>query len=561
MTTKIFVDRSRYETGLTCGRRRWYEYHEGIAHMGIVSVKKPLPLCVGSSVHVGLATLLVNAQACMNNERMRDDLSLPKKNWWLEIEEKAVAAALADFAQYESAIDVDTGEIASRATLPADAPALSEMDEYLYREQCALVEAMVRAYARRRLRSLLEQFEVLEVEREGEWLLSSWQDDGVYVFVKCSVACSQWDGSGFDSNHPYPHKCPGCGAPTIQDDNARELWFMSRPDALLRERESSQLYLLSFKTTAAWDIRKARDAEHDMQGMSEGIEIERRLAQWWEWVKQSPDSVAHYISGANIKRDTIMPSMVSFLNSCDAPPRILAVRYEFLLKGERWKDKELSARFGCEMRSQKSHLIRAYEAVSVPMRGAAGYNIGDRCWSYDYIRDDGRDSSLAWQNFKSRPVWETGTVKAWIDALDTAAETMSGEDSTVGMEPRLLGYKCDAQAVGVTREHPLDAAFVSPITVYRSEDELRDLVEQIEAVERRVAEGAAAVHAAKDEGEKRHLLNTNFPMNRHACEFPSTCQYSKGICYASDEAKRDPIATGMYKIRVANHPQEMEGKL
>ena len=41
-----------------------------------------------------------------------------------------------------------------------------EYEAYLMAEQSALVEGMVRAYARRRLRPLLEEFEVLEVERE-----------------------------------------------------------------------------------------------------------------------------------------------------------------------------------------------------------------------------------------------------------------------------------------------------------------------------------------------------------------------------------------------------------
>ena len=109
----------------------------------------------------------------------------------------------------------------------------SDIDEYLYQEQKALVEAQVRAYARRRLRPLLDAYEVLEVEREGEWELA--------------------DG----------------------------LWFMSRPDALLRDRQTGDLYIQSFKTGASWDVRKGKDAEHDAQGLSEGVEIEKRLAEWW----------------------------------------------------------------------------------------------------------------------------------------------------------------------------------------------------------------------------------------------------------------------------------------
>ena len=63
--------------------------------------------------------------------------------------------------------------------------------------------------------------------------------------------------------------------------------FMSRPDALLRSRADNSLYILSYKTAATWDIRKARDAEHDMQGLREGVEVERRLREWWEELQVS----------------------------------------------------------------------------------------------------------------------------------------------------------------------------------------------------------------------------------------------------------------------------------
>ena len=146
-------------------------------------------------------------------------------------------------------------------------------------------------------------------------------------------------------------------------------------------------------------------------------------------------------------------------------------------------------------------------------------------------------------------------VKEWIDKLDDAAETMSAEDSTMGLEPRLLGYKCDAQAVGVTREHPLDAVFIPPIHIYRNDDELRDLVDQMEAQERRVAEGVAQVHAATDDGERRHALNVHFPQTRRACSYPTECQFTK-VCYGGEDIRRDPVASGLYRIRRANHPQE-----
>ena len=165
MSNKVWVDRSRYETAQSCARRRWLEYHE--AETGIVAAKKPLPLAVGSAVHEGLAVLLREGQAAQDDDARAKAGADYVYHALPEIEERAVAAALADFAQF------DGGRIALEPTEApaADAPMVTDYDRYLYAEQSALVEAIVRAYARRRLRPLLEQFTVLEVEREGEWLL------------------------------------------------------------------------------------------------------------------------------------------------------------------------------------------------------------------------------------------------------------------------------------------------------------------------------------------------------------------------------------------------------
>jgi hypothetical protein len=542
MTTRIFTDRSRILTYQRCARRRWLEYSEGPSGVGIAPSRKPLPLAVGSAVHAGLAVLLSAAQDLINTG---DNTPVA----FAQLEETAVLAALADFSQHSGRLDVDTTEIAAMQPtesakqfaeqaiaqakeLGMDIAAMggfgldpaeqrSQFDAYLFSEQSALVEALVRAYSRRRLEPLLEQFEVLEVEREGEW--------------RMSPAIMGRDGDG-----PEYELSP-------------EIWFMSRPDALLRERQSNELYLLSYKTTGSWDVRKARDIQHDMQGLSEGVEVERRLGEWWQTMQD----------GGLPPRECEAP-MREFLASIAAPPRIHAIRYEFLLKGDRWKDKDLSQRMGMEVRSQRSHLIRQYVATSVPKRGDGGYSLGDVAWSWDFYRpEDDKNSNLAWANWKSQSVWDNGGVKAWIDKLDQSELLMSGEDSTLGLAPRELGWKSSAQAMGVTKGHPLDSVFVPPVTVWRSDDDLRDWVESTEAQERRVADAVALVRAATDPGERRSLLNIHFPMNRTSCEFPSQCPFARekiGVCYAGAEMKDDPLTMGAgeYVERVVNHPQESQ---
>lgn len=538
MTQRIYCDRSRVESYARCPRLRFLNYHE--CHMGIEGVKKPLPLCVGSSVHVGLEHLLRHGQQMLDAHA------------GLQLEEDAVQAALTDFATYAGALELDAFERNAMQAMPEKlheqlsqslgmtleeaglpsveqryAAGMSQFDAYLAKEQAQLVEALVRAYCRRRLVPLLEQFTVLEVEREGEWLLSNGDFGQAAGNAKYG---ENWAGEGSD---PF------------------ELWFMSRPDALLLEKESQQLYLMSFKTAATWDMRKEKDAQHDMQGLSEGVEVEQRLARWWHQYKVNGDL-----------HEPVSTAMHDFLVSQSAPPRILAIRYEYILKGERWKDKDLSARLGMECRSQRTHLLRQYVCTSVPTRGKSegAFTYGDVCWSWDYIRtEDMKDSTLAWQNWKSQPVADSMTIKQWIDMLDASTEEWSGEDATVGLEPRLLGWRSQAQRMGVTAKHPLDSIFIPPIVIYRNEDELRDWLEQISYQEAQVAEHVAQVHATTDEAERRSLLNKFFAQNRRSCEYPSTCAFAKGMCWGSDEVRRDPLGSGLYKIRIPNHPIEGQG--
>jgi hypothetical protein len=547
MTTRIYTDRSRIETHQACARRRFLEYHQD--GLGITSVKKSLPLAVGGAVHVGLSVLLTEGQRYLDATPDAFSGVLHDIVSQRSIEKLAVDAALADFAEYSGHLDIPT-ENGSRGNLGGPSEdTVNELDEYLYREQASLVEALTRAYARRRLKPLLTQYEVLEVEREGEWLL------GDFTAPRTAIPNIKWltdKGEVVDSREGHDHeivdtvcdRCGRSGAAHGEDDECLrdgvELWFMSRPDALLRDRESNQLYLLSFKTTGSWDHRKEKDAQHDMQGLSEGVEVERRLAEWWDLTHNSPWCGLHDPECSR--------SMYGFLANCPSPPRILGIRYEYLLKGERWRDPALTARFQTNVWSQRSHLIRGYLN--------AGMAAGDEQWnwSFSYLKPDGSKSKLYAKNWPSVAITDHMSIEAWIELLDRSREYDSALDGD--MVP-FTGYASGVQSTGTTAEHPLDSVFVAPFIVFRSDDDLRDLVESIEAQERRVADGVAEVNSAADEGERRSALNRNFPMSRRACIYPWPCSMLS-ICYGGEEVKRAPLATGLYTIRTVNHKQELQ---
>src|SRR4030095_10745478 len=102
---------------------------------------------------------------------------------------------------------------------------------YVYREQKALVEALIRAFALRGLPRLLSEYEVVEVEQEEKWEITP-------AFT-----------------------------------------FMGRPDGLLRSREDGEYYALSFKTCATYDSYTEKLGRYDMQGLSELVVLNQRLGQ------------------------------------------------------------------------------------------------------------------------------------------------------------------------------------------------------------------------------------------------------------------------------------------
>jgi hypothetical protein len=614
---KLVTDRSRCEAKQRCGRSRWLGYESGDSRLGLTPVKKSIHLVIGGAVHSGLEVLLREGQQAVDNlilvfgAALQDNSvtavldSLMPSPAMRGIEDAAVGAALThlrsmtehgveldtlelvgtekaaqEVAQQASAITGDKlslesmgmievkltddpyvvglsqgftpestvgevfgGEVKvvapsedwampgaganAHGTAPssssggvddflAGAEALPEaltsdsitldqsdgMDKYLRAELAALVEGMVRAYARRRLRPLLEQFVVLEVEREGWWKL---------------------------------------GAVDLGSEIA-ELYFASRHDALLLERQTNSLYLQSYKTTGSWDRRKEMDAQVDQQGLSEAVDVENRMREAWELLEMlkkddRAEALSEMVTIRSERVDELVSSRVAeWLSSQPEPPRILGVRYEYLHKGQRRQDKkdpELPGRY-----VQDSPLIRAYSQD--------GITAADRRWSwtYEWWELSGKSRRLDYRSWKKQPVWKYLSIAEWIDMLDRGEVQPDAYDED--------GYVMDVLA----------EQFVEPITVYRNSDDMRDWLEQTQAQEIQVAKDAEEVRRARAEGgemAERSALNRLFGQSRRACSYPGKCSFWE-VCYGGDAIRRNPESSGLYTIRIPNHPIELEMK-
>lgn len=210
---RVFLtSRSAVITHQRCPRKRYLEYHyEGT---GITRVRLQAPLATGGYTHVALASLL----------------------------EGHNAFEAAGVAKERYQIDCATRGLDLEKT---------ENQALVASEQIALVEAFTHLAARRVIPQLMEEYEIVDVERE-EWFV-------------------------------------------LYEDSALVVVLEARCDALLRERTSAfgqrppeqagaidyprDLYVLSWKTAASWDRRKAKEARTDMQGLSEAYAVELRVGE------------------------------------------------------------------------------------------------------------------------------------------------------------------------------------------------------------------------------------------------------------------------------------------
>ena len=184
-----YSSRTRLLAYQRCPRSRYW-LHEADGH-GWEPRKLAVPLATGAAVHTGLAGLL-------GGEKI------------------------------SSVVNVTLGKYDAECTARGLEVAQLEDSSQVYQEQRALVEALLRLAASRVVPSLLETYEVLEIEKQDE-----------------------------------VEMLPG-------------LMWRSIPDGLLRHRESGDLYLLSWKTPA--DLPRRANPRIDMQGLSEA----------WAWETAHP---------------------------------------------------------------------------------------------------------------------------------------------------------------------------------------------------------------------------------------------------------------------------------
>jgi len=134
-----------------------------------------------------------------------------------------------------------------------------EVSQLLGEEQASLAYALVWAFGKRRLASLLERYEMVEVEPEINWLVG-------------------WTKGDLIASKLFPHSKveyrprSGCA-------DTKAIVMMSRPDAILRSRSDGKLWTVSWKTAKRFTTDYLDRLECDVQSITEGLAVQAKYGE------------------------------------------------------------------------------------------------------------------------------------------------------------------------------------------------------------------------------------------------------------------------------------------
>jgi hypothetical protein len=478
----LYEDRSGLSDYDACRRLRWWsrEVLKGRdGHCGGVQpARQSIYLLIGTAVHHGMNWIMEEARNRDGIDLTCEPESLP------ETIESAASIALATFDEARAA----------QAIYVPDAKTLDQ-EKWKIREARALVEGLVIVAGMRLMPNLLARFKVVEVEREKRFTLTS--------IAMPIVNLPTVVFPGTVSYHTIP------GTPIV---------FESRADALLEERDTGDLHLLSWKTSGDYGKAEEMQFRHDVQGLSEAVAIEAtRIGGEHEHRLRDPSPV-------------------------DDCSRVQGIQMALLLKGRKsrdtasgddWADPTSWHGLGPGLRFHYSPITHGWRMAS------HGILPGDD------------QSQWAWANRTVKPVNKSGFGK-----LAKGWEEVAIFDHYPGGTRQWL---IDLMAGRWQPElgDPLEGIVVLPETWPRSDREMEDWQEEAKAVVQEIHPNAQLVRDAWDREDwplVRQLLNRHFKKTRAACgrRFGSMC-WAADLCWGTDEAWQEPLALGQYILRQPHH--------
>ena len=350
---------------------------------------------------------------------------------------------------------------------------------YVAYELASMVEALVRAYGKVILPGLLNRFIVVEAEK-----------DEAATFEIPGIVKVRWG---------------------------------ARTDALLMEKESLDLYILSLKTKKEWKGKKDEDTNrYDVQGMSETATVDQRLQGWANRL-----NVQGWANRLNVPHPLDVPEWFRLRHKEGNAPQVLGVKMEFAIKGKKYPRQ--GGGWG-----YSNPLIR-------PWKKADDLGGGNYAWRYEFQDPMGGNHRLG-KGWNRINIWEDMGVKEWIEKL--ASEEIQGMPAGSALE----------------------ASFVLPSEYFRKEEYIEGWVKEMLYQEERVARGTEEVLRTQGVDTTPKMLQESFldALREHFpkhSNYPTSCVYCEyeEVCHGPGVYIHDPMSLGVFRPREANHEAEGEG--
>lgn len=336
----IWTDRSRMVE--VCPRKRYYTYHYG--GTGLIPTARNEDLLIGASVHEGV-DLLLQGGSLMKSLDVAQQCYMEGKPWgdWL----------------------------------------LPEQKEILTQDGLHLVTALVYAFHTCYLDRYKDEYEVLEVEEEINWL--------VRMIGKRHLVC------------------------------------MSRPDAILRDKKTGRLWHVSHKTSKRFDESTLAGLDVDIQRFAEGYAI---LAKYGEPIE---GTFYNYFIKGDRRRDEatgmdryttgLIRPYVNFMTPGEVTPQMIRFAYE-------WD--ELNPKTG---KVSKSRPPKGWEKSDI-------YRVMDYMTYLDWLREkwvqrEGADYLLDSQAGMIPVFWDMKHATRWLFGIQRTEREWNEnfeESKNIGME-------------------------------------------------------------------------------------------------------------------------------
>lgn len=503
------TSRTAFLTYQTCPRKRYLGFH--YASTGLSSGFVDLNLLTGTAVHRGLQHLLEHCR-----------IDHPEGDF----EEKCIDQAV------EFALEIFKEEITTKSINLHSTEMMNI--QFVIEEHETLIEGLIRAFAVKRLKDLLEEYEVLEVEHEEIYELSLPK-----ICPNCNGTKCDQELLLKDSNSTIHCKtCKGIGS-------LGGILFLAKADGLFRHKIDNKLIVLSIKTTSEYPLGNdedeinsqyssvvIRNILHDMQGCSETAVIQDRLDKIYdEGETEIRNRGNAFVTMSEYEVSQGLKEYLQVCHNTKSRPEVYAVQYEHLVTGKR---RQSPAKSGIYKRSNfLIHPIKFESQVGIDVFGRGkSFSNSEYKWKWG--------SGKHPKGWNQIDIWNDVGIKLWIDLL------ASGK-----IQPEL--------------GNPLDEVIRTSELIIRTPEDIEEWKISVKFQEERISQDLESLEVAanydKKSGEEwkvfKNVLIERFPKNTTQCHnyYGNDCTFVS-LCHGGVQIE-DSLGS-LYQIRHPHHNLEEE---